>query len=169
LITATDHRTSTTAADFEKQFALLTDIHARVAEAHDAIADIMTARADLSAAVARAARTPAATIIAEMGKKLDAELGAVQDELVQMNIRGGNDVLTYPAKLNNLLAALAPVVAATDTAPTAQYYAVFKDLSDRLAVQLTRLDQIMEKDVAAFNRAVEEQHVAAIPKRPRKR
>jgi photosystem II stability/assembly factor-like uncharacterized protein len=164
-----DPRTSTTAAEFEKQFALLTDIQARLAETHDAIADIMTARADLSAAVARAARTPAATIIAEMGKKLDAELGAVQDELVQMKIRDGNDVLTYPAKLNNLLAALAPVVAATDTAPTAQSYTVFKDLSDRLGIQLTRLDQIMEKDVAAFNRAVEEQHVAAIQKRARKR
>jgi hypothetical protein len=93
----------------------------------------------------------------------------VQDELIQMNIRDGNDVLSYPAKLNNLIAAVAPVVAATDAAPTAQSYAVFKELSDRLAAQLTRLDQIMEKDVAAFNRLIEEQHVAAIPKRVRKR
>ncbi len=86
-----------------------------------------------------------------------------------MNIRDGNDVLTYPAKLNNLIAALAPVVAATDTAPTAQSYEVFKDLSRRLDLQLARLDQIMEKDVAAFNKAVEDQHIAAIPTRVRKR
>ena len=88
---------------------------------------------------------------------------------MQMNIRDGNDVLTYPAKLNNLIAALAPVVAATDTAPTAQSYDVFKDLSARLDRQLAALDEIMERDVAAFNKAVEDQHVAAIPLRRRPR
>jgi len=71
--------------------------------------------------------------------------------------------------LNNLIAALAPVVAATDTAPTAQSYEVFKDLSARLDRQLERLDGIMAREVAAFNQAAEAQHVAAIPTRPRRR
>jgi photosystem II stability/assembly factor-like uncharacterized protein len=164
-----DPRTATTAADFEKQLTLLTDIQARLTETHQAIADIVAARADLKAAVARASQTPGAAAVAAMGEKLDAALAGVQDALVQMKIRDGNDVLSYPAKLNNLIAALAPVVAATDTAPTAQSYIVFKELSDSLAAQLTRLDQIMEKDVSAFNRMIEEQHVAAIPKRVRKR
>jgi hypothetical protein len=148
---------------------LLTDIQARLTETHQAIADIVAARVDLKAAVARASQTPGAAAVATMGEKLDAALAGVQDALVQMKIRDGNDVLSYPAKLNNLIAALAPVVAATDTAPTAQSYVVFKELSDSLAAQLTRLDQIMEKDVSAFNRMIEEQHVAAIPKRVRKR
>jgi photosystem II stability/assembly factor-like uncharacterized protein len=164
-----DPRTSTTAEDFEKQFALLSEIHAKLTVTHDAIADILAARADLRAAVARAERTPAAAAIAARGKTLDASLASVQDELVQMNIRDGNDVLTYPAKLNNLIAALAPVVAATDTAPTVQSYEVFKDLSMRLDRQLERLDGIMAREVAAFNQAAEEQHVVAIPTRPRRR
>ena len=127
-----DPRTSTTPDEFEKQFALLMQIHEKVTTAHDAIAQIIAARADLRSAVARAQRTSAAAAIAAQGKALDASLASVQDELVQMNIREGNDVLTYPAKLNNLIAALAPVVAATDTAPTAQSYEVFQDLSARL-------------------------------------
>jgi len=57
------------------------------------------------------------------------------------------------------------VVAATDTAPTAQSYEVFKDLSSRLERQLTRLDEIMERDVAAFNQLLEVQHIPAIPVR----
>jgi hypothetical protein len=164
-----DPRTSTTAEDFDKQFSLLTQIQDRVSATHDAIAEIIAARADLRAAVARAERTPAAAAIAALGKALDASLGSVQDELVQMNIRDGNDVLTYPAKLNNLIAALGPVVAATDTAPTSQSYEVFKDLSARLDRQLERLDGILAREVAAFNQAVEEQHVAAIPTRPRRK
>jgi hypothetical protein len=142
-------------------------IHERVTAAHEAIADIIAARADLRAAVARAARTPAAAAIAAQGQTLETVLASVQDELVQMNIRDGNDVLTYPAKLNNLIAALGPVVAATDTAPTAQSYDVFKELSARLDQQLTRLSGILEKEVTNFNRLVEEQHVPAIPKKRR--
>ena len=113
--------------------------------------------------------TPAAAAIAALGKTLDASLASVQDELVQMNIRDGNDVLTYPAKLNNLIAALGPVVAASDTAPTAQAYEVFKDLSARLDRQLERVDGIMAREVALFNQAAEEHHLAAIPMRPRRR
>jgi hypothetical protein len=164
-----DPRTSTTAEEFEKQFTLLMQIHEKVSATHDAIAEIIAARADLRAAVARAERTPAAAALAAQGKALDASLASVPDELVQMNIRDGNDVLTYPAKLNNLIAALAPVVAATDAAPTAQSYEVFKDLSGRLDRQLERLDGILAREVAAFNQAAEEQHVAAIPTRPRRR
>jgi photosystem II stability/assembly factor-like uncharacterized protein len=162
-----DPRLQTTAQDFEKQFQLLMQIHERVTAAHEAIADIIAARADLRAAVARAARTPAAAAIAAQGQTLETVLASVQDELVQMNIRDGNDVLTYPAKLNNLIAALGPVVAATDTAPTAQSYDVFKELSARLDQQLTRLSGILEKEVTNFNRLVEEQHVPAIPKKRR--
>ena len=164
-----DPRTTTTAEEFEKQFTLLAQIHEKLTTTHDAIADIIAARADLRSAIARSDGTPAAAAIAAQGKTLDASLASVQDELVQMNIRDGNDVLTYPAKLNNLIAALAPVVAATDTAPTAQSYEVFKDLSGRLDRQLERLDSIMVKEVEAFNKLVEDQHVAAIPRNVRKR
>ncbi len=164
-----DPRTKTTAEDFDKQFTLLTQIHERVMATHDAIADIMATRANLKDALARAAGTRAASSIEKLGKALEVSLASVQDELVQMSIRDGNDVLTYPAKLNNLIAALAPVVAATDTAPTAQSYQVFADLSARLDRQLVRLDQIIDRDVPTFNKTLEAQRLAAIPMRPRKR
>ena len=95
-------------------------------------------RSDLREAIERAAQTPAAASIAAQGNALDDSLAAVQDELVQMNIRNGNDVLSYPAKLNNLIAALAPVVAATDAAPTAQSYEVFDDLSRGASTRSSR-------------------------------
>jgi hypothetical protein len=164
-----DPRTSTTAEDFQKQFTLLMDIQTKLTATHDAIAEIVAARAAVRDAVGKTAQTPAAAAIAAQGQALEAKLAALQDELVQMNIREGNDVLTYPAKLNNLIAALAPVVAATDTAPTAQSYDVFKDLSSRLERQLGLLDLLMGREVDAFNKAIEDQHVGAAPVRRRQR
>ena len=164
-----DPRTRTTAEEFDKQFALLMRIHERLTDAHNAIAAIVAARADLEAAISRAASLPGGQELRARGEALDKSLASVQDELVQMKIRNGNDVLTYPAKLNNLIAGLAPVVAATDAAPTAQSYEAFEDLSRRLDAQLTRLSQIEERDVSAFNRAAEAQHVPAISTRNHKR
>ena len=66
-----------------------------------------------------------------------------------------------------LLAALASAVAQNDAAPTAQAQEVFTDLSARLDRQLTRLGEILDRDVAAFNKAVEEQHIPAIATKPR--
>jgi photosystem II stability/assembly factor-like uncharacterized protein len=164
-----DPRTSTTTEDFDKQFALLLQIHERLTATHDAIADIIAMRGGVRDASARASGTPAATAIEARAQALEAKLAAVQDELVQMNIREGNDVLTYPAKLNNLIAALGPVVAATDTSPTEQSYSVFRDLSLRLERQLSALDEIVERDLSAFNQALDAQHVAAVPARRRQR
>jgi flagellar hook-associated protein FlgK len=162
-----DPRTPATAEDFDKQFTLLMQIHDRLTETHDAIAAIIDARSQLQAAVARAARTPAAGTIADRAKALDASLAAVQDELVQMKLKEGNDVLTYPARLNNLFASLASTVAATDIAPTRQSYDVFNDLSARLARLLAKLDEIVDRDVAAFNKAMADGHVPAVTLRPR--
>jgi photosystem II stability/assembly factor-like uncharacterized protein len=164
-----DPRSPATAQDLEKQFDLLMRIHERLSQAHDAIASIIETRADLQEATRRAARTPAARTIGERAKALDATLAAVQDELVQMKLRDGNDVLSYPAKLNNFLASLASVVAATDIAPTAQSYGVFTDLSARLDRQLARLDEILARDVPAFNKAMDDEHVPAIPARMRRK
>jgi hypothetical protein len=164
-----DPRTSTTTEDFDKQFSLLMQIHERVTATHDAIAEIIALRGGVRDASARASGTPAAAAIASRAQALEAKLAAVQDELVQMNIREGIDVLTYPVKLNNLIAALAPVVAATDTSPTEQSYSVFRDLSLRLQRQLSALDEIVERELAAFNKALEEQHVSTVPARRRQR
>ncbi len=144
-------------------------IHERLTTVHDAIADIIATRTEVRAAVGRAASRPAASPIAAQGTALDASLGAIQDELVQMNVREGNDVLTYPVKLNNLIAALAPVVAATDTAPTAQSYEVFNDLSARLDRQLVRLAGIAARELAAFNKALADQNVPPVATRIRPR
>ena len=86
-----------------------------------------------------------------------------------MKLKNGNDVLSYPAKLNNFLASLSSVVSATDIAPTVQSYDVFKDLSTRLDHQLVRLDEILDRDVSAFNKAMEDEHVPAIPARMRRK
>jgi hypothetical protein len=59
-------------------------------------------------------------------------------------------------------------VTQSDTAPTEQSYAVFKELSAQLQTQLDKLQQINASDVTAFNRMVREQNIPAITVSPAK-
>ena len=79
-----------------------------------------------------------------------------------MKSRFSNDVLSYPVKLNALFANLTSVVDSADTALTAQSYEVYKVLSSRLDEQLSKLNQVFQKDVPALNEIVRQRGLPAI-------
>jgi len=58
------------------------------------------------------------------------------------------------------------VVASGETAPTDQSYVVYEDLTGRIDAQLTKLRQVIETDVPAFNALVREQNVPAVVIKP---
>ena len=70
--------------------------------------------------------------------------------------------MNWPVKLNGKLAWLSAVVASAQAAPTRQAYELVEDLSQRIDVQLQRLREIIDTDVAAFNDLMSESGVPAI-------
>ncbi len=70
--------------------------------------------------------------------------------------------MNWPVKLNGKLAWLAAVVASAQAAPTRQEFELFEDLSQRINVQLQRLREIIETDLAAFNELMSGSGVPAI-------
>ena len=83
--------------------------------------------------------------------KLTAALTAVEGELYQYQNRSTKDPLNFPPRLNNKIAVLLSAVDTGDFRPTDQSYAVFKELTARLAAQKRSLDTVFTRDVAAFN------------------
>ena len=53
-----------------------------------------------------------------------------------------------------------------DAAPTDQSYVVYEDLAAKIDAQLTRLRQVIDTDVPAFNALVREQNVPAVVVKP---
>ena len=110
----------------------------------------------------RTEKTEAGKAIAEAGKKLDARMTPIEEDLIQVKSRSSQDPLNYPIKLNNRLAALAGVVESADAAPTRQSYEVFDMLSRMAGEQLGKWKQVLSTDVPAFNDLVRQQNVPAI-------
>ena len=113
-----DPRSQASAAELQEQFDLLIMIRDKVTAVHDAVNEIVKVRKTL------ASRKDPASM------KLDAELEAVQKELVELRFAGYDDqMLVFDLKLNNRMAALQGYVSQGDWAPTEQQYSVFRSVS----------------------------------------
>ena len=152
-----DPRVTSTAEDYGKQVELSLEIANRVDAANNAVISIRTQRKQLDGYA-----TTSGPQLAAEAKRISLELGVVEDALYQTKLRANEDALNFPIKLNNKLAALMSVVSQSDTAPTEQSVAVFKELDGQLQVQLAKLASIDGKEVAAFNASVKEQNIPAI-------
>jgi hypothetical protein len=98
-----DPRLSTTQADFQKQFELLTKMRDKLTETHDAITRIRETREQVKAFGDRAKGNGSIT---EGVKWLSEKLTNIEEALYQTKNQSNQDPLNYPIRLNNKLASL---------------------------------------------------------------
>ena len=156
-VVVADPRSSSTPEDYKKQLDLALEIRDRFSAANQAVIDIRAAKKQLEAYASTAGPKVAAD-----AKRISESLGVVEDAIYQTKLRANEDALNFPIRINNKLASLLGTVMGSDTAPTEQSYAVFKELNAQLQVQLDKLREIEMKDVAEFNKLVREQNIPAI-------
>ncbi len=156
-----DPRMTTTAADFQKQFDLLSKINGKLTETHDAILEIRDVRKQFEDLSARL-KSPEQKDLKDRAADISKKLTAVEEELNQTKIKSGQDALNYPIKLNNKLAALSASVDGADSAPTQQADDVYNDLTAKINVQTAILTKIKTEDIAAFNKAFAEKNLPVI-------
>jgi photosystem II stability/assembly factor-like uncharacterized protein len=139
--------TTVTDADLQEQFALAKQINDGVTAANEAVLRIRSLKDQIGERIAKTSDQA----IKSSGQALTQKLTDIEGEIYQHRNRSSQDPLNYPIRLNNKLAALQGIVESGDSKPTAQSYAVFKELSGRLDVQLGRLDALAKSDLTAFN------------------
>jgi len=137
-----------TVADLRARFELATRIRDRTSEANEAVIRIREIKAQIDERL-EGTESPQ---VSGSGDALKTALSEVEGEIYQVRNQSNQDPLNFPIKLNNKLAALLGVVEGSENRPTDQSYEVFEYLSGLLQVQLDRLGEILEGDLAAFNR-----------------
>ncbi len=157
-----DPRVSATQADLEAQFELQLKIRDKLSETHDAINMLRNMQRQIEDWMQRTQERQDHEAIGKASESLKEKLTSIEDELVQSRAKSRQDTLNFPVKLNARLANLAGVVASADAAPTRQAYELFEDLVARIDVQLRRLQELIDTDVAAFNRLMRESDVPAL-------
>tara|TARA_Y100001949_G_scaffold120247_1_gene102242 strand:- start:95 stop:562 length:468 start_codon:yes stop_codon:yes gene_type:complete len=100
--------------------------------------------------------------IVTVGKELSKKLSTIEEELIQVKSKSGQDPLNYPIKLDNKIAALVRVVSSVDAKPTAQSHQVLGDLVAQAESHYTQLDQVLNNDLLQFNEMVSKAEIPAV-------
>ena len=151
-----DPRLATTAEDYQRRFDLHMKIRDKLTETHEAIVRIRDVRDQLKSATDRAKPLDKDSTIAGASKALTTKLTAVEEALYQTKNKSNQDPLNYPIRLNNKLSQLTGVVNSADAPPTDQTVQVYEDVAGKIDVELGKLRDALDKDLATFNALVRE-------------
>ncbi len=157
-----DPRVPATQEDLDSQFKLLLKVRDKLSETHDAINTLRNIRQQVEDWERRTRERKDHEAVSSAARSLKEKLSPIEDELTQSRAKTRQDTMNFPAKLNGKLAWLAGVVASAQAAPTRQQYELYADLAGRIDVQIQRLQEIIDTDVAAFNGLMRESEMPAV-------
>ena len=141
-------------ADLQKQFALQMQVWEANTQLHRAVNQIRELRAEIKALQPRFEGDSKLKPLLEHADTLDHKMTPVEEQLIQVNMKGSEANLAFPDMLNELFDAFTSSLESGDGVPTQQQYDVYKMLRGRLDQQLAAWKQIMGTDVPAFNAMV---------------
>jgi DNA-binding FrmR family transcriptional regulator len=129
---------------------------------HRAVNQIRTLRGEIKSLQQRFENDANMRPLLDHAAALDKKMTPVEEQLIQVNMKGSEANLAFPNMLNEQFDSLSAVVQAGDGAPTQQQFEAFKTLRDQLDQQLAAWKQIMASDVPAFNEFMKGVNVPAL-------
>ena len=140
-----DPHSTGTEADIRAQFTFMQAIRDNLTSVGEMINQLETVRKQLQ----DVANTQAS--VKNEAQTLEHTLTVLEENLYQLRLTGGQDGMRSPAELAQKLTHLAGEVQDSDFPPTAQQLAVNQQFTDQIRTWRAQLDQLLTKDVAAFN------------------
>ncbi len=157
-----DPRLSITAAEYQEQFDLMQKINGKLSETHKAINQIRQIRTQIDGYTKNVKEPKAAEKFKKAAKPMLDDLDKLESTLMQPKSKAPQDALAYPIQLNDKMAGVASVVSSADTKPTKSSFTAYDDLAKQIDTAIGKLKEIVNTQVPAFNRMVNEQQIPAI-------
>lgn len=160
-----DPRLAASEADLVAQTEFLLACRDEITAAHRAILRIRDLGTQVQDTVTRTKALPETEerkSLVRSATTLRAGLDAIEEALYQTKAQSSQDVLNFPVRLNNKLAALAGSVAGSECRPSAAAEQVRTELVTAIDAQLGKLRDLIASDVAAFNEAVKRADVPRV-------
>jgi photosystem II stability/assembly factor-like uncharacterized protein len=161
-----DPRATASSADLQKQFDLALQLRDRLTEANNTVNQVRDLRAQIKDLQKKLGQDPKAKAFVGTAAELEKKLPAVEEALINPNIKSSEDSLNYPIRLDGKLAVLAGAVESSDSAPTQNAYEVFKSLSGRLDSVLAEWKDIRDKDLASLNERARKENIPLLSLKP---
>jgi photosystem II stability/assembly factor-like uncharacterized protein len=163
LVVKKDPNSEGTEADIGAQTSTLIDLRKDLENAADMVNQIELIRSQLgslTSLVDGGNATADSAAIKRSADELDKKLIEVEENLIQRRLTNqGQDTTRWPPKLISKLTYLANGIGGADFPPTNQHREVKAMFEEQLATHRRRLDEILSRDLDAFNKLLRERGV----------
>ena len=164
LVVRKDPNSAGTEAEIVEQVRAIAAIRRDIEEANTGVRRAESVRAQLEALIRVAAESEVTTA----AKALDAKIVEVEQTLIDLRQTGnGQDGVRFGSMLLAKLGYLANGAGVSDFRPTNQHAEVQQLLHVEVATQLRALDQLLSRELAAFNDQLKAKTLPTILDRPR--
>jgi hypothetical protein len=163
LVLRKDPNTAGSDADVAAQTKVLIEVRDQVTQVADLINRAERVRGQLLSLSRTMEDDDTGKAVKNAADALDAKIVAAEEPLHQMRQTGrGQDLLRYPGKLIDHLMFLASGLSFADFAPTASQMEAHEELKKETAARRAEMNDVLSKEVAAFNRFLTDRGVPHI-------
>ena len=145
----------TSVADLKAQFDFLEKVRDGLSQAHATVLKIRDAKAQIKSIDEHARKTGKGDAIGPKAKALTEKLTAIEEKLINPQIKANEDDLNFLPKIDHEFTNLAGEVGSADAKPTASQQAYYLVLKKQLDAVLVEFQQAVDRDLADFHAAVE--------------
>ena len=144
------------------QFALSLQTREQITALHRAVNEIRAVKGEVAALHRRFGENARMKAAFDAADELDKKINPVEEELIQVNMKGSEGNLAFPNMLNEEFDSFSHTIEAADTAPTQPLIEVSQNLGQRLEAQLKNWAQIKADELPKINALVRESEVPAL-------
>ena len=157
-----DPRLKVPREDLEKQFTTMLQIRDQLTRVYGLAGEIIDLRAQIADLNKRVDPLKSKPLLVDV-QALDEKLGALQDKLINLNVRANEDSLKYGLGADGSLAILAmDVEGGADTIPTEASIQQLAKLKAEMDGYVNRWESIVANDLPKVQRAAEQQNLRVL-------
>lgn len=154
--------TDVTQADFNAQFELAMEMKAMITESHQIIKNMRGIRDQVTLIAKLGKEAGYSKSVSEAVAKLDKELTALEDKVIQNQAKTSQDAINYPRVFTNHIGRLYGVLNNEQSKPTGGVIERYDDLKVEYKGITDNYQQLMTEVMPAFNNLLDQEKVGRI-------
>jgi photosystem II stability/assembly factor-like uncharacterized protein len=159
---AIDPRTKNSEPVLQKQFALSVQVNDRISQLHQAVNQIRDLKSQIKNLHTRFGEDESLKPALNAADDLEQKMSAVEEQLIQVNMKGSEANLAFPSMLNERFDGFSHSIDTADTEPTKPQLDVFAMLSKELAEQVKKWAQLKNEDVPKVSELIKQANLPAL-------
>jgi photosystem II stability/assembly factor-like uncharacterized protein len=157
-----DPRTKGSEGALQKQFTLAMQTNDRISQLHQAVNEIREVKSQIKNLHTKFGDDPKVKEALQMADAMEKRMSDVEEQLIQVNMKGSEGNLAFPSMLNERFDAFSHAIESADSEPTHPQLEAFQTLSGGLEEQLRKWNAVKQEELPKVSAMIKQADLPAL-------